>query len=61
MKIQSMTDHTGAEVRGVDLARPVAPEVREALNRAFVEAQCAGDPRPGAEARRGSGRRELFG
>jgi len=37
VKIQSMTDHTGAEVLGVDLARPVAPEVREALNRAFVK------------------------
>ena len=37
MKITPMTGHTGAEVRGIDLARPVTPETRAALNGAFVE------------------------
>ena len=37
MEIRSMTDHTGAEVLGVDLARPVSSEAKDALNRAFVE------------------------
>jgi taurine dioxygenase len=37
MEIRSMTDHTGAEVLGIDLARPVSAEAKEALNRAFVE------------------------
>lgn len=32
-----MTAHTGAEVRGVDLTHPVAPQARDALNRAFLE------------------------
>ena len=36
MEVRTMTDHTGAEVRGIDLALPVGPEVRDALNRAFV-------------------------
>ena len=31
-----MTDHTGAEVRGIDLARPVGDADKAALNRAFV-------------------------
>ena len=37
MEIRPTTDHTGAEVLGIDLARPVGPEDRAALNRAFVE------------------------
>jgi taurine dioxygenase len=37
MEITPMTDHTGAEVRGLDLACPVTPETRAVLNRAFVE------------------------
>ncbi len=37
MEIRPMSDHTGAEVRGIDLAGPVAPEARDALNKAFVE------------------------
>ncbi len=36
MEIRSMTDHTGAEVLGIDLARPVSSEPKDALNRAFV-------------------------
>ncbi|HEY6715394.1 MAG TPA: TauD/TfdA family dioxygenase, partial [Reyranella sp.] len=31
-----MTDHTGAEVRGIDLTRPVSDEAKAVLNRAFV-------------------------
>ena len=37
MEIRPLTDHTGAEVLGIDLARPVAAEAAEALNRAFVK------------------------
>lgn len=37
MEIRPTTDHTGAEVLGIDLARPVGPEDRAALNRAFAE------------------------
>jgi taurine dioxygenase len=37
MEIRPMTDHTGAEVRGIDLARPITPEARAALAGAFVE------------------------
>ena len=37
MEIRPMSDHTGAEVRGIDLARPVTREARDALNGAFVE------------------------
>ncbi|HBK05986.1 MAG TPA: TauD/TfdA family dioxygenase [Acetobacteraceae bacterium] len=36
MEIRPMTGHTGAEVVGIDLARPVSTEMAEALNRAFV-------------------------
>ena len=36
MKIEPMTDHTGAEVLGVDLSHPVTDDVRRALNEAFV-------------------------
>ncbi len=36
MQITPLSDHTGAEVRGIDLARPVPQEVRDALNAAFV-------------------------
>ena len=35
--ITPLTAHTGAEVRGVDLIKPVDPETRGALNRAFAE------------------------
>ena len=36
MRITPMTEHTGAEVCGLDLARPVADDVRRALNDAFL-------------------------
>jgi taurine dioxygenase len=32
-----LTSHLGAEIHGVDLARPVGPDTRMALNRAFTE------------------------
>ncbi len=35
--IAPLSDHTGAEIRGVDLAQPVDPAIREQLNRAFVD------------------------
>jgi len=34
--IAPLSEHTGAEVRGVDLTQPIDPETRAALNRAFV-------------------------
>ena len=37
MQIREMTDHTGAEVTGIDLSRPVDAATKAALNRAFVE------------------------
>jgi taurine dioxygenase len=42
MEIRVLTDHrtghrTGAEVLGIDLSRPPSADVRETLNRAFVE------------------------
>ncbi|MDR3534096.1 MAG: TauD/TfdA family dioxygenase [Rhodopila sp.] len=37
MNIRRLTDHTGAEAVGIDLTRPVTPEAKAALNRAFVE------------------------
>jgi len=36
VQIAAMTDHTGAEVRGLDLSRPVGNDVRQALKDAFV-------------------------
>ena len=36
MEVRAMTDHTGAEVRGIDLARPLSAEAKAVLNRAFV-------------------------
>jgi taurine dioxygenase len=35
--ITNLTEHTGAEVRGIDLAAPVDAETRARLNRAFVD------------------------
>ena len=35
--ITSLSPHTGAEVRGVDLTQPIDAALRERLNRAFVE------------------------
>jgi taurine dioxygenase len=35
--ITSLTGHTGAEVRGLDLTAPIDPETRQALNRAFAD------------------------
>jgi taurine dioxygenase len=35
--ITRLSDHTGAEVRGVDLTRPVGDALHERLNRAFSE------------------------
>jgi taurine dioxygenase len=37
MQIAPITGHTGAEVRGLDLSRPVGDQVRQALRAAFVE------------------------
>ena len=34
--ITPLTEHTGAEVRGLDLTQPVDAETRAALNRAFA-------------------------
>jgi taurine dioxygenase len=34
--ISKLTDHTGAEVRGVDLCKPLDPETHAALNEAFI-------------------------
>jgi taurine dioxygenase len=36
VEIKAMTDHTGAEVRGIDLALPVSAEIKDVLNRTFV-------------------------
>jgi taurine dioxygenase len=36
VEIRPMTDHTGAEVLGIDLSRPVPAEAAETLNRAFI-------------------------
>jgi taurine dioxygenase len=35
--ITNLTEHTGAEVRGIDLTAPVDSEMRARLNRAFVD------------------------
>src|SRR4051812_6498076 len=37
VQITAMTDHTGAEVRGLDLSRPASDEIRRALKVAFVK------------------------
>ncbi len=37
MEIRALSEHTGAEVLGIDLARPISPETRDELNRTFVE------------------------
>lgn len=37
MEIRRLSTHTGAEVLGVDLARPIADADRDAMYRAFVE------------------------
>ncbi len=34
--ISKLTDHTGAEVRGLDLRKPLDPTTHAALNRAFI-------------------------
>ncbi len=36
-KITPLTNHTGAEVRGVDLSGPIDTVTREALNRSFLD------------------------
>ena len=35
--ITNLTDHTGAEVRGLDLAAVIDPEIRARLNQSFVD------------------------
>ena len=35
--ITPLSEHTGAEIRGLDLTQPVDPETRAALNRAFAQ------------------------
>jgi taurine dioxygenase len=37
MEIRPLSSHTGAEVLGIDLTRPVSQQDRAAMNRAFVE------------------------
>jgi taurine dioxygenase len=37
MHIRYLTDHTGAEVVGIDLRQPVSAETKAELNRAFVQ------------------------
>ena len=37
MEIRPLSSHTGAEVLGIDLTRPVSESDRAAMNRAFVE------------------------
>ena len=37
MQIRTLSEHTGAEVTGIDLSSPVDAATRAALNRAFVE------------------------
>ena len=37
MEIRPLSSHTGAEVLGIDLTRPVSDSDRAAMNRAFVE------------------------
>jgi taurine dioxygenase len=37
MEVRAMTGHTGAEILGIDLSRPVDEATKAALNRAFVE------------------------
>jgi taurine dioxygenase len=36
MEVRAMTDHTGAEIRGIDLTRQVSDEAKGVLNSAFV-------------------------
>jgi len=36
-RVTPLTMHTGAEIDGVDLAQPLDPEMREALNRVFAD------------------------
>src|SRR5258708_38057380 len=36
MEVKLVNDHTGAEVRGIDLARPVSAEAKAVLTNAFV-------------------------
>src|SRR5687767_1738329 len=35
--ITPLSAHTGAEIRGLDLTKPVDPEARAAVNRAFAQ------------------------
>src|SRR3974390_688524 len=35
--ITRLTNHTGAEVRDLDCSKPVTPEIRDRLNRAFID------------------------
>ena len=37
MQIAPITDHTGAEVRGLDLSQPISKQDRQALRAAFVD------------------------
>ena len=37
LTITSLTDHTGAEVTGLDFTQPIDSETRDALARAFAE------------------------
>ena len=35
--IRRLTNHTGAEVYGLDCSKPVTPEIRDRLNQAFID------------------------
>lgn len=37
VRFKNLSPHTGVEVEGVDLRRPLAPDLRDALNQAFIE------------------------
>ena len=54
MEIRPMSDHTGAEVRGIDLARPVDARGPGRPEPGLRRAQRPGDPRPVAQAAAGA-------
>ena len=56
MEVRPMTDHTGAEVRGIDLSRPVDDGDEGRPQPRLRRASRAGDPRPASRADAGAGR-----
>ena len=53
--ITPLTDHTGAEVIGLDFTQPIDADTRAALNRAFAEHHVLVDARPALRAGRFQG------